>query len=297
LGANAEARVNAPATAVAPATEEAFFFPVGASQVFAMLHRPSRAPSLGVVMCHALAEEKLWSHRVYVSFARQLANAGVAVLRFDMRGEGDSDLEFEDSTLETRIADTEAVVTALRAKLGAECRVILLGHRFGGSIAAAVAARLADRLQGLAIWDPLPDTADYFQQLLRSNLTTQMAIHGKVIRTREVLIDDLLAGQTIVADGYGLQRNFYQQAVALDWSNNADVFARPVLLLEVAKAGQVEPSPRLKTLGDTYSTCTCQVVVEPPLWRETRQFHQAAKQFSAQTMAWLSSQWPEAVAT
>jgi len=276
--------------------EEAFFMPVGEQQVFAVLHRPSQVqPSLIVVLCHALAEEKLWSHRVYVKFARQLADLGVAVLRFDMRGEGDSDLEFEDSTLVTRIDDVRAAVAAARSKAGAECRVVLLGHRFGGSVAAAAAAQLREQVQGLVIWDPLPDSADYFQQLLRSNLTTQMAIHGKVIKTRDALIEDLLNGQLIVADGYGLHRNFYQQAVELDWSSDSSVFTRPVLLLEVAKAGQTEPSDKLKQLLNTHASCACEVVTEPPLWRETRQFHQEAKQFAAKTLSWLSAQWPGAV--
>jgi len=285
------------AVAAIPVTtsEEAFFIPVGEQQIFAMLHRPAQAnPSLAVVMCHALAEEKLWSHRIYVKFARRLANAGIAVLRFDSRGEGDSDLEFEDSTLVTRIEDTKAAVAATYTKVAAE-RVVLLGHRFGGSAAAAAAAQLREQVHGLVVWDPLPDSADYFQQLLRSNLTTQMAIHGKVIRTREALIEDLLNGQLIVADGYGLHKDFYQQAIALDWSSDPAVFARPVLLLEVAKAGQTEPSAKFKQLSDANTSCTCGVVTEPPMWRETRQFHQEAKQFAAQTLSWLGSQWPGAV--
>ena len=70
---------------------------------------PSHAMRGGVLLCHAFAEEKLWSHRVYVTFARELAALGYAVLRFDFRGEGDSDLEFEQATISTRIAD---VITA-----------------------------------------------------------------------------------------------------------------------------------------------------------------------------------------
>jgi pimeloyl-ACP methyl ester carboxylesterase len=281
----------------AATTEEAFFIEVGAHRLFALLHRPTHnQPSLAVVMCHALAEEKLWSHRVYVKFARQLANAGAAVLRFDMRGEGDSDLEFEDSTLETRIEDTMSAVAALRARVGADCRIVLLGHRFGGSIAAAAASRLGDQVQGLAIWDPLPDSADYFQQLLRSNLTTQMAIHGKVIRTRDALIEDLMGGAIVVADGYGLHRNFYQQAIALDWPRDPAVFSRPVLLLEVAKAGQTEPSSRFAELVQAYPQTRAHVVVEPPLWRETRQFHQDAKQFGSNTREWLAATWQGALA-
>jgi hypothetical protein len=50
--------------ATAASSEQAFFIEVGTHRLFALLHRPAQSrPSLAVVMCHALAEEKLWSHR------------------------------------------------------------------------------------------------------------------------------------------------------------------------------------------------------------------------------------------
>ena len=43
----------------------------------------------GIVFCHPFGEEKLWTHRVFVTFARRLAAAGHAVLRFDHRANGE----------------------------------------------------------------------------------------------------------------------------------------------------------------------------------------------------------------
>ena len=54
-------------------------------------------------MCHPLGEEKLWAHRVFVSLARDLANAGFVVLRFDCRGEGDSDRDARQSIPPCRV--------------------------------------------------------------------------------------------------------------------------------------------------------------------------------------------------
>src|SRR4051812_24151958 len=86
--------------------EEAFFTPQGADRLFMFLHDADRAGSLGVVLCHACAEEKHWAHRVYVNLGRSLAASGIPVLRYDVRGEGESSREFEDVNLETRISDT-----------------------------------------------------------------------------------------------------------------------------------------------------------------------------------------------
>ena len=83
--------------------EEYRFLNLNGERVFAGFTVPHNLRRGPIVMCHPLGEEKLWSHRVFVSFARDLAAAGFAVLRFDFRGEGDSDRDFEETDLETRI--------------------------------------------------------------------------------------------------------------------------------------------------------------------------------------------------
>ena len=85
--------------------EEHRFCDLNGERVFVVHHRPERPAKRAVVMCSPLGEEKLWSHRVFVSLAHDLAAAGFAVLRFDFRGEGDSDRQFEDTDLETRVQD------------------------------------------------------------------------------------------------------------------------------------------------------------------------------------------------
>ena len=72
-----------------PAVETPLFFENGAYRLFGVLHQPAGPPSgAGWVFCHPFAEEKLWTQRVYVSFARMLASRGAWVLRFDAMGNG-----------------------------------------------------------------------------------------------------------------------------------------------------------------------------------------------------------------
>ena len=57
-------------------TETPFFFPSGKHSLFGILHQPAAATCLpAFVFCHPFGEEKLWTHRVFVSFARRLARA------------------------------------------------------------------------------------------------------------------------------------------------------------------------------------------------------------------------------
>jgi alpha/beta superfamily hydrolase len=94
-----------------------FYLDLNGECIFAGHYRPNTPASRAVVLCHPLGEEKLWSHRVFVTFARDMAAAGFAGLRFDYRGEGDSARRFEQTDLETRIDDNgySARFVALKA--------------------------------------------------------------------------------------------------------------------------------------------------------------------------------------
>lgn len=281
--------MNAIASSGTAALERPYFFPTGTQRLFGVWHPASGATGRGAVLfCHALAEEKLWSHRVYVSFARELARRGYSVLRFDCRGEGDSELEFELTNVATRVEDTVEAFRELRALAGPSTPIVLVGHRLGGNVALAAARQLGNEVAGVAVWDPLLDGRDYFLQLLRSNLTTQMATEGKVTRNREALVEDLLAGGTIVVDGYGLTADLYRGISELNLAAAVTALSTPCLLLEIAKAGQTEPSAPLAALCANRPQMNCVSVEEAPFWRETRLFHRQAARLPAATAQWLN---------
>ena len=244
--------------------ETPFFFELGEHRLFAVLHRPiAGVARRGVVLCHALAEEKLWSHRVYVNLARELAREGIAVLRFDFRGEGDSDLEFENCGLASRTADALRAAEVLREHEPHLSNCIFLGHRLGCAVAAMAAAGSAARAQGLIAWDPIASGRDYLMQLLRSVLASELAATGSA-RTRAALLEALEAGETVVIDGYCMRAPLYRDLLDLEWSQ----------LLEATRC------PVLAVNGTS----------EPPFWRESKRFHSRAPAMSARTIQWLQEQ-------
>jgi exosortase A-associated hydrolase 2 len=196
--------------------ETPFFFPVADQELFGILHRPTIAPNgSGFVFCHPFAEEKLWAHRVYVSLARDLAARGYTVLRFDHMGHGDSDGEFQDASVATHLRDIEAAVGRLREECPGLEEVGLLGLRLGGTFAALSAERIPG-IDRLVLWDPVVDGGRYMQEVLRSNLTSQLAAYGKVLQDRKALVESLAEGKPINVDGYELGRDFYEQASAIN---------------------------------------------------------------------------------
>jgi exosortase A-associated hydrolase 2 len=265
-------------------TENAYFLPLGDERLFAFLHRPEGACRGGAVLCAPLAEEKLWSHRVFVSFARELAVQGYAVLRFDYRGEGDSDRPFEQSDCSTRIADTRAAIDELQRQVPGLDRVTLVGLRLGATLAAAAAAGRAD-VDRLVLWDPVTDGADYMQSVLRTNLMAQMAIHHKVLESREQLIERLDRGETVNVEGYALASSLFRETSALRLADLLVAANRPCLAVSITPR-VAPPRPELAALAAS-GQVEVTSAVEQAFWKEIKQFYQRAAELTRVTFEWL----------
>jgi exosortase A-associated hydrolase 2 len=265
--------------------EECRFLDLNGEHIFCGLHRPAQPASRGVVMCHPLGEEKLWSHRVFVSFARDLAAAGIAVLRFDFRGEGDSSRDFQEADLETRIRDTCLAVDALREFIPSVTDVTLVGLRLGASVAAAAAVRRSD-VARLVLWDPVIDGAAYMQAVLRLNLMYQMAIHRRVIENREALVARLGNGETINIEGYEVAAPLYRQVTEFRLQDVLRDFAGETVVLQI-NPGETPVKPELVALMEAIPRCRVDVVPEEPFWKEITTFYQRAQNLTRASLSAL----------
>jgi alpha/beta superfamily hydrolase len=72
--------------------------------------------------------------------SRALAARGIAVLRFDFTGLGNSDGDFANSNFSSNIEDLVSAARALEAKYRAP--QILIGHSLGGAAVLGAAAQL-----------------------------------------------------------------------------------------------------------------------------------------------------------
>jgi hypothetical protein len=80
-------------------------------------------------------------YRPFKQIAERLAGCGVATLRLDDRGVGESTGDANAATAEDTAADAEAALTFLRARPEIDARHVgLIGHSYGGEIAPMVAA-------------------------------------------------------------------------------------------------------------------------------------------------------------
>ncbi|MFX0135810.1 MAG: serine aminopeptidase domain-containing protein [Candidatus Hodarchaeota archaeon] len=210
--------------------EKAFFFKnQEGANLFGILHYPKNTfNNIGLVVCAPFAEEKHESYRVLVNCARFLAKRGLFTLRFDYYGSGDSEGEWQNSTINSRLSDIKSAVQFLRKKIS-NIKIGLLGLRFGATL-AALAAEKNRYLSFLILWQPLLDLREYLYQCLRSNLTTQVILYNKIRHNREALIEQLNQGKLINLDGFMLSQEMHQQASAINLLSQNLRFSRPVFI-------------------------------------------------------------------
>jgi dienelactone hydrolase len=126
-----------------------------------MMHRPAGASHRrlpAVAMFHGFTGNRMESHWIFVKCSRALAQAGIASLRFDFYGSGESDGDFREVTLRGEIADGRAAVAFLRQQKAIDAaRVGLVGFSLGGAVAAALAASVQAR--AVVLWSAVAHTA------------------------------------------------------------------------------------------------------------------------------------------
>jgi exosortase A-associated hydrolase 2 len=155
---------------------EAFFHQLPDSapdgQRYVVWHQPAIAPSALVVYVHPFAEEMNKARRMAALQSRALADAGVAVLQFDLHGCGDSGGDFGDATWQSWVADVRVACNLVRQLHAREWPgapsppLWLWGLRAGSLLACAAAQGMAEPVN-FVFWQPSTSGKTVLQQFLR----------------------------------------------------------------------------------------------------------------------------------
>lgn len=173
-------------------TERVQFTGAAGADIAARLERPSGPVRACALFAHCFTCSK--DLKAVVRISRALAERGIAVLRFDFTGLGESDGEFADTDFTSNVGDLVSAAEFLRAEAGGP--QLLIGHSLGGLAVLAAAQSIVEVEAVVTIAAP-SDTDHLRQTLLAASPelaeqgVAEVELGGRPVRIGSGLIADL----------------------------------------------------------------------------------------------------------
>ena len=158
----------------------------------AILDLPGTEPVAWALFAHCFTCSK--DLKASTNISRALADAGVAVMRFDFTGLGKSEGSFEDTTFSTNVADLVAAATWLEQEHRAP--EILVGHSLGGTAALQAAPQLPSVVAVATIGSPadpahVAHLLEDAEEAIREKGVAEVHLGGRPFMMKRDFLDDL----------------------------------------------------------------------------------------------------------
>lgn len=157
-----------------------------------VLETPDGSPDAYAIFAHCFTCSKDFKAAVRIS--RALCGRGVAVLRFDFTGLGESEGDFADTNLSSNVDDVVAAAAYLDLSYGPAS--LMVGHSLGGAAVIAAAHRVSSVRAVATI--ATPAGTEHLQTTLLKKAPelaeggeSEVDIAGRSIRVRGQLLEDL----------------------------------------------------------------------------------------------------------
>ncbi|MGC9338016.1 MAG: hypothetical protein ACP5EQ_08030, partial [Candidatus Cloacimonadia bacterium] len=171
----------------------------------------------------------------------------------DYFGDGNSGGDTLDLNFQGMVEDIENIYLYSKDKYRIQ-KYALVGLRVGANTALAAQGRIHD-VQNLIMIEPVLNLIDVIKTGLRANLTNQMTIHKKILKTRDMLFQDIKNGNPVNMDGFLVGKNLWDsfektgtllgdpefggKAVIISMDNNAKINEQYASLAHQFKRGTV----------------------------------------------------------
>ena len=166
----------------------------GGETLSGILDMPDDEPRSFALFAHCFTCSK--NLKAATNIARAMTDAGIAVLRFDFTGLGQSEGAFEDTSFSSNIEDLLAAAAWLEQEHRAP--EILFGHSLGGTAVLQAAATIPSAVAVATIGSP-SDPAHVTHMLagaeeaLAADGVAEVQLGGRPFRIRKQFVDDLAA--------------------------------------------------------------------------------------------------------
>ncbi len=182
-----------------------------------MLHLPdSFTAKLPVVMIfHGFTGNKMEPHFIFVKLSRLLEKRGIASVRFDFGGSGESDGEFSAMTITGELKDAKVILDFVKSlDFCSRERLGVVGLSMGGVVASLLAGDCPDEIRALCLWAPAGNIKEYVTRGMSE--TDIKAFYEKGFKD---------------AGGLAVGKNFIDDVDTLDLLQRAATYEKPVILI------------------------------------------------------------------
>lgn len=207
----------------------------------------SGAPYPVVLLLHGFTNERNelpvggTDETMYGRLARLLAAAGMASLRIDFRGSGESDGAWADTTFTGQLDDARAAVDYLATLSMVNLdRLGVVGFSQGGLIAAELAAQ-DERVRTLVLWSPVSSAPDTYKHILGAE-----SVEAGLVAEAPLPVTTQWGAQFELGRGFFVDLFRYDPTAAI-----AEVDA-PLLVIVGLEDTTVTPQPAYGELYLTY---------------------------------------------
>jgi hypothetical protein len=246
--------------------ERACFLPVNGGAVMVHTHQPGPTPAFGVVICSPTDRQHMRHYRRDALIGRSLARAGMAAVRFDYRGTGNSDFLDEPRSLETMEADVNHVSEWFLEFAGVS-RIGFVAEGLSSLPVAKVAQSYGD--SPVALVEPVISPRRYYRHLQRTRLVAEARDGGAEWPLQRNLAATLEADGWADILGYRLDASTYRSAIQRDLVSDFGTSARRVLVVQLDKRDEArdelaELASQLSGLG--FPTESAVIKMEHAWW-------------------------------
>ena len=137
-----------------------------------------------------------------------LSSEGFTVITCDYYGDGNSGGESKDLNYSGMVNNIISLYQYI-AKTYPINTFAIIGLLVGANIAIDAAPKIVN-LDKMILFEPLLNPINRIKTALRSNLTSQMVVHKKIIKNREALIQDLRNDVPVNIDGFIIGKKLWE---------------------------------------------------------------------------------------
>ena len=152
------------------------------------------------------------------SIAKELEGKGIASIRFDFDGHGQSDGRFRDMTVLTELDDARSVIEYVR-RLGSFEGIALAGHSQGGVVAGMISGEMGDGIKALV-------------QLAPAAVLKDDALQGVLMGKH---YDPANPPETLCVFFHRVGKGYFSVAQSLPIYEQSSLYKGPVLLIHGTK--------------------------------------------------------------